>query len=158
MSSVGALSSSKYVLGVLVLITSHFSQKAWFRKQLQEAEKANERVVVLAHVPIAPGSAQDVCLAWNYTEVLEVMDEHPLTVAAVFTGHDHAGGKATRNGVHFVTLPSPLHAGPEVGGLAHSTVAVHADRLVLYNKGFVAKQLGGEVVNLPFPTSAPSKL
>jgi len=132
------------------------AQLAWLRKQLQEAESAKERVIVLAHVPIAPGSAQDVCLAWNYAEVLGVLDEHPLTVAAVFTGHDHAGGKTTRKGVHFVCLPSPLHAGPEVGELAHSTVAVHADRLVLHNKGFVAKQLGGDVLNLPFPSSSSS--
>jgi manganese-dependent ADP-ribose/CDP-alcohol diphosphatase len=127
------------------------AQLEWLHGQLSEAETANERVVVLTHVPIAPGSAGNVCLAWNYSEILDVLDAHQGTVAAVFTGHDHTGGYTERNGVHYLTLPSPLHAGEEVGGLAHATVDVHADRFVVHCVGLVGKTLGGSVLELPFP-------
>ena len=51
-------------------------------------------------------------------------------VTAVFSGHDHAGGYAFRNGVHHVTFPSPLNV-KEEDPRAHATVEVFDDKIVV---------------------------
>jgi hypothetical protein len=91
-------------------------QLAWFAKQLAAADAAGERVVVMTHVPMAPGGANPLCMLWNYEEVLHILDEHAC-VRLVLSGHDHAGGYVERNGVHHLTFPSPLNATDETENL-----------------------------------------
>ena len=113
-------------------------QLEWFRAELLAATEANQRVVVSSHVPLKPGSCVDTTLLWNYEEVLDVIrTEGRGCVVCVFQGHDHSGGYVVdAEGVHFVTMPSPLNA-PKEDQRAHARVDVHDDRLVIHGRGIV---------------------
>lgn len=123
------------------------AQRAWLDGVLTEADAAGEQVILMGHVPLAPGSCVNSCLSWDYEAVLDILDAHGC-VTAVFSGHDHAGGYAFRNGVHYVTFPSPLNV-KEEDPRAHATVEVFDDKIVLLNRGLLSRQLGGPVVELP---------
>lgn len=110
-------------------------QLAWLDAELSDSDKRGDRVLVLAHVPLAPLSAGLSCLSWDYTRALEIFDDHPC-VATVFAGHDHAGGYWNRNGVHYFTFPSPLNVSEE-DPFAHAIVDVHEDKIVVHGYGIV---------------------
>ena len=63
-------------------------QMQWFQQTLKESSESKESVIILTHVPIHPKAADNLCLLWNYKEVLGVIKENPC-VAAVLAGHDH---------------------------------------------------------------------
>ena len=128
------------------------AQLAWLRASLAQARAAQQRVIVLSHVPFNPTS---VCLyeptvfstlMYNYEEVLEALAPYAgSTVAAVFCGHNH-GGSVGRDGAgipHF-TLPSPLIF-PQG---SHLVVDVFEGRLGL--------RASGECANLVHPDVCPS--
>lgn len=123
------------------------AQRVWLDGVLAEADAAGEQVILMGHVPLAPGSCVNSCLSWDHEAVLDILDAHGC-VTAVFSGHDHAGGYAFRNGVHYVTFPSPLNV-KEEDPRAHATVEVFDDKIVLLNRGLLTRQLGGLVVELP---------
>jgi manganese-dependent ADP-ribose/CDP-alcohol diphosphatase len=118
-------------------------QIKWLGEELQKADAAGERVVVMSHVPMCPLGAKDVCLLWNYQEVLDVLHAHPCVVAC-FYGHDHEGGyRVDDAGIHHVTFQSPLNSvasGPEPRR-AHATVSMYSDRLELDGAGIVRSRV-----------------
>ena len=67
-------------------------QMQWFKETLKKSCEGEESVIILSHIPIHPDAADNLCLLWNYQEVLEVIKAHPCTVA-VLAGHDHEVGK-----------------------------------------------------------------
>merc|ERR1719276_602600 len=67
-------------------------QIEWLRSTLEEAKVKGEKVIILSHQPILPGSSSPVCLIWNYDVVLNLLREYKCTVAAAFAGHAHRGG------------------------------------------------------------------
>lgn len=96
--------------------------------------------MLLTHVPLCPGSCKDVCLVWNYAEVLAVLARHACVVA-VLAGHDHDGGYARdAAGVHHLTFPSPLNATEECRE-AHARIDFYADRMEVYGAGGVAQRI-----------------
>ena len=128
-------------------------QMHWFKKTLKESCESNEAVIILSHIPIHPDAADHLCLLWNYNDVLEVIRGHPCTVA-VLAGHDHEvrlasvtfmilikipfsssqGGHFLDNGVHHLTLPSPLLCqGDEVAFMTASVNAEHKELNLLWH-------------------------
>lgn len=89
-------------------------QIAWLRKQLEAAEREEQKVVVAVHQPLLPGTADPLCLLWNYAEVLETL--RPFgergTVVATFAGHAHSDGAGVCEGkiVHRVVRGVVEHA------------------------------------------------
>jgi hypothetical protein len=69
-----------------------------------------ERVVVLCHQPLHPGTAGAVCLLWNYAVVLQLLWERPRgEVVACFAGHAHRGGYVQdTHGIHHQVLEAAL--------------------------------------------------
>jgi manganese-dependent ADP-ribose/CDP-alcohol diphosphatase len=88
------------------------TQLAWLRKELANAEKQNEKVIVLSHQPILPGSSSPVCLMWNYEEVLDILHAFSHVVLASFSGHAHKGGylRDETSGIHFRVLEAVLES------------------------------------------------
>eukprot|EP00040_Diaphanoeca_grandis_P023626 m.128777 g.128777 ORF g.128777 m.128777 type:complete len:434 (-) comp29357_c1_seq1:374-1675(-) len=127
------------------------TQLNWLKNELEESDKNGEKVILMAHVPIAPGSCTNSCLAWDYKDILKTIEAHEC-VTAVMTGHDHSGGYAFREGVHYLTFPSPLQA-TETSPSVHATVQVFQDAIVLECEGVVADTFGGKRITLPH--SAP---
>jgi manganese-dependent ADP-ribose/CDP-alcohol diphosphatase len=109
-------------------------QLQWLAQQLQAAEDAGQHVVIFAHHPIEPASSTPSHLAWDHAEAHALITASPATVA-YFNGHDHAGGYAQSNGVHFWTLPALLEstAAPN----AYAIVEVWPDHLLVQGRGEV---------------------
>lgn len=108
-------------------------QLGWLQGELAEAAERAEKVIVLSHVPVGPGSSDECCLLWNYEEVLAVLHKHN-NVVAVLTGHDHDGGYCRDEaGCHHVTFKSPMEAPPPQG--CHALVQLHASCICVHGYG-----------------------
>jgi manganese-dependent ADP-ribose/CDP-alcohol diphosphatase len=104
------------------------AQLDWLERELAAADAAKERVIVCGHHPLIPA---DMHQAWNFDEILAVLDRHRC-IAAYFNGHNHAGAFAERNGIPYLTFRSMLHE-PEI--TAFSIIDVHHDRIVITGHG-----------------------
>ena len=73
-----------------------------------------QKVVILSHQPIHPGSSNPVCLIWNYDSVLELLREFSDVVIASFAGHAHKGGycRDEESGIHFRVIEAVLESKP----------------------------------------------
>lgn len=84
-------------------------QLTWLKETLEKARESREKVIVLSHQPILPGSASPVCLVWNYEELLQVLRDYSDIVVASFAGHAHKGGyKRDETGIHFRVFEAVL--------------------------------------------------
>lgn len=108
-------------------------QLQWLRGTLQEAREAREKVIVLSHQPILPGSSSPVCLVWNYKEVLAVLREFSDVIVVSLSGHAHTGGyKRDKSGIHFRVIEAALQSPSPVK--TYGLVDVFDDRLII--RGF----------------------
>lgn len=57
---------------------------------------------------VCAGAARATHLAWNHDEIRAVIAQAPGVVAVALSGHDHMGGYALVEGVHYVTLEAML--------------------------------------------------
>eukprot|EP00521_Asterionellopsis_glacialis_P008105 CAMPEP_0195287298 /NCGR_PEP_ID=MMETSP0707-20130614/4415_1 /TAXON_ID=33640 /ORGANISM="Asterionellopsis glacialis, Strain CCMP134" /LENGTH=410 /DNA_ID=CAMNT_0040347045 /DNA_START=184 /DNA_END=1416 /DNA_ORIENTATION=- len=110
-------------------------QLTWLQQTLEEARTKHEKVVVMSHQPIMPESSGEVCLIWNYQDVLDILREYGDIVIASLAGHAHRGGykRDEQSGIHFRVIEAVLE-NPH----PHSTYAivdVLDDRLVLHGYG-----------------------
>jgi len=113
-------------------------QLQWLREQLAEAEAAGQRVIVASHCPLQEGCSSPSTLLWNYEEVLALLHASPTVICGLY-GHDHAGGFGTDSeGVHHLTLPSPLES--QDGGNAFASITVYSDRMDIHGVGDVASR------------------
>ena len=81
-------------------------QKAWLKRELEKAEYAGEKVIIICHFPLLPETTdQKHGLLWNHREIAELLVSSPA-VKACLSGHYHYGGYAEQNGIHFVVLPA----------------------------------------------------
>lgn len=85
-------------------------QKRWLDTVLAAATRRGERAIVFCHFPVMEGSATPPHLLWNAAEVVAILERH-AAVAAFFSGHDHRGGYAEHNGIHYVTFPGMVEGG-----------------------------------------------
>lgn len=86
------------------------AQCRWLEQELKASRESGQHVLIAHHHPIAPGSARDSHLLWNYRDVLALVCANADVVAACLCGHDHAGGYTCLHSVHFVTLEGLLEA------------------------------------------------
>jgi manganese-dependent ADP-ribose/CDP-alcohol diphosphatase len=100
----------------------------WLKKQLNAAQKANEKVIVLCHFPVSPERGR--LNLWNYSAVKSLIRQYP-NVFAYLNGHDHKGGYQQENGVHYVTFKGMV----EKDENAFSTVDAYADHLEITGVG-----------------------
>ena len=76
-------------------------QLSWLGGQLDAAEAASERVIVLCHKGCLAGAVQPQGLLYNYEEVQACVDAHPGVVAAWVCGSEPLGSYARDgHGVH----------------------------------------------------------
>ena len=75
-------------------------QISWLEEKLEEADKSGKRALVLCHFPVLPEAAHNL---WNDAEVVPILEKHH-SVKAYFSGHNHAGDYAFRNGIHYLTF------------------------------------------------------
>lgn len=109
-------------------------QLDWLEQVLTLADKSQEKVTVLSHLPVHPDSTDPICLAWNYDELLDMLRSHK-SVVCFMAGHDHEGGyhKDSPSGAHYLTLEGVIETPPDSD--AFGTVSVYHDRMMLKGYG-----------------------
>ncbi len=76
-------------------------QKNWLREEIESAFSLNQKVIIFAHMPLKP--KDDAHNIWNNEEIIALIEKYPNVVAYI-NGHNHAGGYAYENGVHYITM------------------------------------------------------
>uniref|UniRef100_A0A3Q3X8I3 Manganese-dependent ADP-ribose/CDP-alcohol diphosphatase n=1 Tax=Mola mola TaxID=94237 RepID=A0A3Q3X8I3_MOLML len=109
-------------------------QLAWLDSLLSSADKKQERVTIVCHLPVHPKSAETTCLAWNFDKVLAMIRSHSCVVCFL-AGHEHKGGYHldTDTGVHHLTLEAVIETPPDSN--AFGMVFVYDDRMELKGSG-----------------------
>lgn len=88
---------------------------------------------IAGHLPIHPGSTNNVCLAWNYKDALSIIHSHQCVVCFL-AGHLHDGGYCLdSHGVHHLTVEGIIETPPQ--SHAFGTIYVYEDRMILKGKG-----------------------
>ena len=111
-------------------------QRNWLRQNLAEASEKQERVVVFCHFPVLAESCRPEHLLWDHHQVLAILESAPSMVAYM-NGHDHKGGYAEHNGIHYVTFPAMVEHSSEQ---SCKVVDVFPDRLIVRGAGSMAGQ------------------
>ena len=75
-------------------------QFTWLKNQLEEAAMANKKIIVMCHFPIVPVACH--CL-FNDEELTAMLTNYKC-VKAYFSGHNHAGGYALKDGIHYINF------------------------------------------------------
>lgn len=79
------------------------AQRAWLEAQLQQAQAAQEQVIVFGHYPLAPHNSH---MLLNGPQLAQLFCRYG--VRACFAGHDHRGGYARLAQTDFITLRGML--------------------------------------------------
>lgn len=104
------------------------TQIEWMEKQLMNAEKEQQKVILFCHYPLLPFEAHAL---WNTEEVLSILEKHGC-VKAWINGHNHAGNYAMKNGIHFITLKGMVDTETEN---AFSIVSFSKDKIEIEGFG-----------------------
>ncbi len=106
-------------------------QREWLRVTLADAAARRQRAMVFCHFPVLAESCRPEHLLWDHREVLAVLDSAPALVAYL-NGHDHRGGYAVRNGVHYLTLPGMVESEVEQ---SCNVAEAYSDRVEVHYPG-----------------------
>ncbi|TCU19253.1 metallophosphoesterase [Rhizobium sullae] len=102
-------------------------QFAWLAAQLEAAEAAGDRVIVMNHYPVYPPNEHDM---WDRERIVGLLSGHDNAVA-YFCGHNHAGNYGRTGGCHFVNFKGMVDTEKEN---AFALVEAFEDRLEI--RGF----------------------
>jgi 3',5'-cyclic AMP phosphodiesterase CpdA len=75
-------------------------QLAWLKRELADAERFEEPVILCSHYPVYPPNPHNL---WDDHEILAALDGS-TRVKAFLSGHNHLGNYSCRNGIHFLTF------------------------------------------------------
>jgi manganese-dependent ADP-ribose/CDP-alcohol diphosphatase len=103
-------------------------QLIWFQQTCKTAAAQNQKVIAIAHHPIAPAAIHNV---WNSDEVLKIIDQNK-NVVAWFNGHNHAGDFAVHHDVPCTTLRGMVETADTN---AFAVAGIFEDRLELTGHG-----------------------
>ena len=103
-------------------------QQNWLKRELATASSLNQKVILFSHLPIKPkGNSHNL---WNDYEIVDIL-ENSANVVAFINGHNHNGGYAFENGIHYITLYGMV----ETMISSYGILEIHKDGLVLRGYG-----------------------
>jgi manganese-dependent ADP-ribose/CDP-alcohol diphosphatase len=106
------------------------TQKNWLKGELEKAEQAAEKVIILCHFPLLPETTDlKHGLLWNHSEISGIILSS-TAVKACLSGHYHHGAHTVANGIHFIVLPAFVNRGGETG-FSSGTVELDNSKIVL---------------------------
>ncbi|MEJ7769139.1 MAG: metallophosphoesterase [Chitinophagaceae bacterium] len=103
-------------------------QLNWMKKELANALKKNQQVILLCHFPLYPDQSPHIL--WNTTEIRETIEAFP-NVKAYLNGHVHASQYFLQNGVNYVTFKGMV----EKDENAFAIISVFKDHLEIKGYG-----------------------
>ncbi|NTV17462.1 MAG: metallophosphoesterase [Chlorobiaceae bacterium] len=81
-------------------------QKKWLKGELEKAEQAGEKVIIICHFPLLPETTDPKHgLLWNHSEITDLITSFSA-VKACLSGHYHFGSYALHKAIHFVVMPA----------------------------------------------------
>ena len=108
-------------------------QKVWLKKELDTAEQAGEKVIVICHFPLLPETTDPKHgLLWNHQEIVDILASS-TAVKACLSGHYHYGSYALKDEIHFVVLPAFVNR-LEHPSFTCGTMELESDRMVIHNQ------------------------
>eukprot|EP01062_Namystynia_karyoxenos_P012308 TRINITY_DN14426_c0_g2_i1.p1 TRINITY_DN14426_c0_g2~~TRINITY_DN14426_c0_g2_i1.p1 ORF type:complete len:436 (+),score=139.67 TRINITY_DN14426_c0_g2_i1:95-1309(+) len=106
-------------------------QMQWLQHTLSEAKQQGELVLIMSHSLLHPSIGECDEHAWNYAELLQMVQRSGVVVACLH-GHSHTGGFAQDDaGIYHVAFQSPLMADRDCPG-PFSAVDVFGDHIELH--------------------------
>jgi len=111
------------------------AQLAWLDAELSAAHQKKQDVVVFGHLPLLP--ATDPHIAWNAAAIRDVLERYGC-VRAYIGGHNHAGGYAREQGIHYLTLPAMVD---DSAGMTWAMMSLYPDRLEISGSGRIENQV-----------------
>lgn len=75
-------------------------QLSWLKSVLESAAENSENVIIFCHFPVYPENVHNL---WNSGEIIAILESYSC-VKAYINGHNHKGGYAMKNGIHYLTL------------------------------------------------------
>ncbi len=106
-------------------------QKQWLKETLRHACERGEKAIVFGHIPVVAAPGGEWARLYNHDEIREAL-ESAGCVVAYFNGHDHTGGYAERNGIHYVTVEGMVQGPNET---AYAVVDLYGDRIAIRGVG-----------------------
>jgi len=103
-------------------------QISWLEDILKQASFSREKVLVFCHFPVYPSREENL---WNDVELIKLLESYPC-VAALFSGHYHAGNYAKKRGIHYLTLQGMVETEDHN---AYSIIEVYPDHLKVLGFG-----------------------
>jgi len=104
------------------------NQLQWLKKQLYNAQKKGENVIIFSHHPLYPEMG---LTALNDREILNLIGQYSC-VKAMFAGHHHAGAFGQYQNIPSVTVEGMVERANEN---AYGIVEIYDDKIVLNGKG-----------------------
>ena len=103
------------------------AQMKWLKKNLIEAERLGERVILFCHFPVYPKNVHNL---WNAAEVLDLLQDSQCVIAYM-NGHNHAGNYGALGYQHYVTFSGMV----DTTETAYGVVNVHKKQIVIRGVG-----------------------
>lgn len=120
-----------------ILIWSWAHYFSWLTKSLQSSLFFS--LLLAGHIPVHPYSVASVCIAWNFDEILTLLQSHK-SVVCFMAGHDHDGGYyLDLAGIHHLTVEGVIETPP--GSDAFGTVFVYEDKMILRGNGRITDRV-----------------
>lgn len=104
-------------------------QMAWLERELEQAKRAEQRVVIFNHYPVMPAAAPHNL--WNAEELVAVIDRHDH-IAAYMNGHNHAGSYVAKDHCHYLNFKGMVETESKT---AYGVVRCFSDRLEIVGSG-----------------------
>jgi len=103
-------------------------QLAFLEAELARADRDGRPAAVFCHFPVFPPAGHNL---WNDEAVVAVLEKH-ASARAYFSGHNHAGDFAVKNGIAYLTFAGLVET-PDTGSGA--VVTLTRDRLLVDGLG-----------------------
>ena len=102
-------------------------QLSWLQQVLEAASGNTENVLLYCHFPVYPENNHNL---WNAEEVVELLESYPC-VKAYINGHNHKGGYASKQGIHYLTLKGMV----DTEQTSYAVIHVDGDHLTVTGYG-----------------------
>lgn len=111
-------------------------QIEWLEDELQQVQNENQRAIIVTHVPLDKRCSSRSTVAWDSSQVLEVLHKYVSNIIVCIYGHYHRGGYCIdEHGLHHFTPAAPIECQPDTSCFAY--VDIYLDHLEVCGFGDV---------------------
>lgn len=104
------------------------AQQRWLRRQLRQAQRRGQKVVLACHFPLYPDGRSE--LLWNAADIRRLIASSPAARVYLY-GHTHTSGRAREDGIWQVGFRGMVEGEEN----AFAVVSVYADHMQIQGYG-----------------------